>query len=259
MMHQRRGFRDKYLAPQLITIFLSFIAVAGMGQIGPANQLNNTASVFKITGAKKMLVFPRDTVIHALDSGYAAMVIQNGIVKLFDTTTGIKHWLDISGTFNLDSLSPKAILNQTSSAQNASFLINNTGRVNGFLGVNAPQQTVEKFGVVGSSLMKGQVDIVNGGLTISNIPQVGAIIRMDDQAGRIGVFQVQSQGMFFGTETPHRFTLIAGSSSKLIFDPSDPAPIFIGISPQFPQRNLSTGTNSLTQSFANATGDRFQW
>lgn len=150
------------------------------------------------------------------------------------------QWLVSTGSGGGPEVDPSAVKNQIASPQTGNFWIGGIGKVDAFLGINATQAGIERFGVGGSSRFNGAVSIINGDLTISNIPQVGGRFEINDQAGRVFVIKVQSQGgMYIGTETQHFFSFGSGNSGKMTLFPQDAGPTFSGLTTQFAEQIFS--------------------
>jgi hypothetical protein len=82
MMHQRWGFRDKYLAPLLITI--SFFA-ACIANAQTYQEPNNAGSIFKVIGGKNGIRLPDDTTKGNLsgDNGHYWLASKDGALWLW--------------------------------------------------------------------------------------------------------------------------------------------------------------------------------
>lgn len=136
-----------------------------------------------------------------------------------------KQWEPFTkGGGNVDS--NLVILNQSTSPELKSFWTK-TGRVDNFFGVNTTQNTTEAFGVNGSSLLNGTVNVKNGGIVLTNTVTSGNNnITLQDDAGRIFTIRLHGQGGFIGTETQHSFSFMAGGSIKMILNPVERLPQF---------------------------------
>jgi hypothetical protein len=163
-------------------------------------------------------------------NGYAINILSNAInvdSNLLITRANFYRLRDSSdGTY---------VHNQISSIQSSAAYWVSKGRIDNYLGVNTNQLGTELFGVNGTSRLGGDVNMPGGWLYLSNNPARGSRITLDDQAGRSGIIQVQSQGMMMGTETQHDFAFLAGNIAKIIIKAGDPSPFFPGISAGFAQ------------------------